>query len=98
MELTERTSYCLVAYFNQNHLSIVFAPAVTDCSEIYRLGFRLPGIYRIDPSGARKLENSVETFCQGGWTILLRRGLGFDVRTHLLAELWNPIWRLMLGS
>ncbi len=59
---------------------LAFAPPVSDCSELYRLGYRLSGVYVIDPSGSRDVSKSVEVYCQDGWTYLLRRGLEINVR------------------
>jgi hypothetical protein len=58
---------------------LAFAPPVSDCSELYRLGYQLPGVYSIDPSGSRNISIAVEVYCQDGWTYLLRRGLDINV-------------------
>ena len=50
---------------------------------MFRLGYRLPGVYVIDPSGSRNVSKSVEVYCQDGWTYLLRRGLEINVRVLL---------------
>ncbi len=41
-----------------NNIFPVYPPPVSDCSEIYRLGFKLPGPYWIDPTGDIVTTNS----------------------------------------
>jgi len=53
---------------------------MSDCSEVYRLGFTLPGPYLIDPTGKRDQHSAVEVYCQDGWTYVLRRQSGSQVR------------------
>ena len=42
-----------------------------DCSEIWRSGQRYSGVFRIDPSGQRNPDQSMEVYCRDGWTYFL---------------------------
>ena len=44
-------------------------PLVSDCSELYSLGFTREGQYDIQVDG-----QTVKAFCQNSWTIILKRG------------------------
>ena len=46
---------------------------VSDCSEVYRTGFKLKGFYKIDPTGNNELGSAKFAYCENGWTHLLRR-------------------------
>ena len=48
-------------------------PTLTDCSEVFRMGFHLNGIYKIDPTGNKDDKLGVPVFCENGWTQILRR-------------------------
>jgi len=50
-----------------------FPPPLTDCSEIYRTGFHAPGFYLIDLSKQRDKRRTIQVYCDGGWTHILRR-------------------------
>lgn len=44
-----------------------------DCSELYQLGYKAPGVYWIDPTGKVGYDRMVKVFCEDGWTHILRR-------------------------
>ena len=48
-------------------------PTLTDCSEVFRMGFHLHGYYKIDPTGRRDDRVGTPAFCENGWTQILRR-------------------------
>ena len=49
-------------------------PPLTDCQEIYNLGFSAEGVYKVDITGARDRTIAVDAYCKNGWTVFLRRG------------------------
>ena len=51
-------------------------PTLTDCSEVFRMGFHLNGFYKIDPTGRRDDRIGIPAFCENGWTQILRRLAG----------------------
>jgi hypothetical protein len=46
---------------------------VSDCSEVYRTGFKLKRFYKIDPTGSNDLGSAKPAYCDNGWTHILRR-------------------------
>ena len=63
------TQYVLVFYIKEP----LTMTTVTDCSEVYRMGLKLPGYYNIDPTGDMDPKRGVPAYCEDGWTYILRR-------------------------
>ena len=47
---------------------------MSDCSEVFLLGFEQPGSYWVDPTGANDPGSAVRVWCEAGYTYVLKRG------------------------
>ena len=46
---------------------------LTDCGELFNLGYKAAGTYWIDPTGNRDYQNLKRVYCDEGWTFILKR-------------------------
>lgn len=61
---------CLQLLFTDTE---IVTPLARDCEALYQLGFKAPGIYRIDPTGLQSSSSAVQVHCKNGWTLVLKR-------------------------
>ncbi|TRY77253.1 hypothetical protein TCAL_00122 [Tigriopus californicus] len=94
LQLNNIEIYHIIEHGNDEETEIV-APLARDCQALYLLGFKIPGIYRIDPTGSQSSDSAVQVHCQNGWTLVLKRDFQgsaqIDFGTKNLADLEAPL-------
>ena len=68
-------------------------PTVSDCSDVYRTGLKMKGFYKIDPTGNNDLVSAKLSYCDNGWTHILRRmpDGGGEVIYMKLQSVFQPV-------